>query len=162
VERLTTSGRRTALVFAACWAITGAAFCALAFSDGFVAGQPFATSPAWLDGPFGAVLTVLGILYAFFWLCLPVVLLVVGNVQILNTTSGGWRWPVLWTAVVLAGVTLDPVILWANGNSYAGDGFDWRWLAITLCYLAAGAVLTIILRRLSTGVGRSVDGMPSG
>jgi uncharacterized membrane protein YccF (DUF307 family) len=90
VERLTTSGRRTALVFAACWAITGAAFCALAFSDGFVAGQPFATSPAWLDGPFGAVLTVLGILYAFFWLCLP---------------------------VVLAGVTLDPVILWAKATA---------------------------------------------
>jgi hypothetical protein len=111
-----------------------------------VAGQPFADDPGWLAGPFGAVLTVLGVLCGLVWLLLPVVLLVVGNVELLNSMSGGWWWQAAWSAVVVVGGVIDPMILWAGDDSYTGDGFGWRWLAVTLSYLAVGAALAVILR----------------
>jgi hypothetical protein len=123
-----------------------------------VAGQPFADDPGWLAGPFGAVLTVLGVLCGLVWLLLPVVLLVVGNVELLNSMSGGWRWQTAWNAVVVVGVVLDPMILWAGDDSYAGDGFDWRWLAVTLSYLAVGAALAVILRAAPQSPGPALPG----
>ena len=136
-------GRRTSLSFVLCWAIPGAGFCALAFSGGFVAGQPFAPDPWWLAGPAGGVLAVLAVVYAFFWLCLPILLLAVGIRQLGATAV--WRWPAIWTGTVVAGIALDPLGLWAINTTFAGDGFQWAWLAATLGYLATGAAMTAIL-----------------
>jgi hypothetical protein len=38
------------------------------------------------------------------------------------------------------------MILWASNTSFNGDGFDWRWLAATLGYLAVGTALELTLR----------------
>jgi hypothetical protein len=138
-------GRRAALIFAVCWAIPGAGFCALAFQDGFVAGQPFGTDPAWTAGPAGAVLVGAGSVYAIFWLSLPVVLLIVGTGQLVATTPTGWRWPAIWATAAAAGIALDPFCLWANATTYTGDSFQWTWLTAAVGYLAIGAAMAAIL-----------------
>jgi hypothetical protein len=133
------------LIFVGCWAAPGSAFCALAFYDGFVPGQPLATGPTWMDGPVGGVLTMLAVVYGFFWLCLPVVLLAVGIGELVATARPGWRWPSLWAAVVGAGIALDALGLWAVSTTYSGGGFEWQWLAASIGYLAVGAALAAIL-----------------
>jgi hypothetical protein len=130
----------------ACWAAPGAGLCALAFQSGFAAGQPVAVYPAWTAGPAGAVLTVLAILYALFWLSLPVPLLAAGIGQIRATTAAAaWQWPAIWTVTVVAGIALDPLGLWALSTTRSGDGFQWAWLTAAVGYLAVGAAMTAIL-----------------
>jgi hypothetical protein len=138
-------GRRLSLVFAACWAIPGAGFCALAFCGGFAPSQPFAPDPAWLTGPAGALLAVLGVACAFLWLILPVSLLVVGIGQLRATTPRRLRWSAIWAGAVVAGIALDPLVLWAIKTSYASDGFQWTWLTATVGFLAVGVAMTAIL-----------------
>jgi hypothetical protein len=67
-----------------------------------VPSQPFATDPAWMTGPAGAVLAVLEVAYAFSWLSLPVALLVVGIGQLRATTPLDWQWPAIWTGAVVS------------------------------------------------------------
>lgn len=138
-------GRRASLILVACWAVPGAALCALAFYEGFVPGQPIATGPAWMNGPIEGVLTVLAAMYACFWLCLPIVLLAVGIGELAATARAGWRWPSLWAAVVGAGIALDALGLWAVNTTYSGGGSEWQWLAASIGYLAVGATLAAIL-----------------
>ena len=88
---------------------------------------------------------MLGVAYAFFWLSLPVTLLVVGIGQLRGTIPVGWRWPAIWSGIVVAGIALDPLGLWATNTTYTSDGFQWTWLAATLGYLAVGAAMTAIL-----------------
>jgi uncharacterized membrane protein YhaH (DUF805 family) len=141
--RRSARGRRTLLSFVLCWAIPGAGFCTLAFSGGFAAGQPIAPDPWWLAGPAGGVLAVLAVVYAFFWLCLPVLLLAVGIRQLRAMAT--WRWAAIWAGTVVAGIALDPLGLWAINTTFAGDGFQWTRLAATLGYLGTGAAMTAIL-----------------
>jgi hypothetical protein len=145
MRRPAARGRRAALIFVACWAVPGAAFCALAFQGGFVAGQPVAAYPAWTAGPAGAALTVVAILYAVSWLSLPVVLLAVGIDQLGAGAPAVRPWPALWTATVAAGTALDPLGLWALNTTHSGGGFQWAWLAATVGYLAVGAAMAAIL-----------------
>jgi len=145
MRRSAAPGRRISLILVACWALPGAGFCALAFLGGFAPSQPFANDPAWMAGPAGAVLAVLEVAYAFFWLSLPVTLLVVGIGQLRATTPGGWRWTAMWTGAVVAGIALDPLGLWAANTTYSSDGFQWTWLTATLGYLAVGTAMTEIL-----------------
>jgi hypothetical protein len=75
-----------------------------------------------MDGPIGGVLTMLAVAYALFWLCLSVVLLVVGTGELAATARPGWRWPSLWAAAVVAGTALDALGLWAvNTTTYSGE-----------------------------------------
>jgi len=132
-------------VFVACWGVPGAAFCALAFGEGFVAGRPVAASWSWLDGQAGAVLIVAAVLCGLFWLSLPAALLVMGIGQVRAAGPAGPRWPVAWTAVLLAGIALDPLGLWALSTTSDGDGFQWAWLTAAIGYLAVSAALLALL-----------------
>ena len=98
-----------------------------------------------MAGPAGAVLAGLAVGYAFFWLSLPVGLLLAGICQLRATAPAGWRWLAMWTGAVLAGMALDPLGLWALNTTYTSDGFQWTWLTAATGYLAIGAALTAIL-----------------
>jgi hypothetical protein len=145
MRRSAAFGRRASLVSVVCWALPGAAFSALAFSDGFVPSQPFAPQPAWLNGPLEAVLAGLAVACAFFWLASPVALLVVGIGQLHATATAGWRLPIVWTGIVIAGTALDPLNLWALNTTDSGGGFEPAWLVSAVAYLALGAALATIL-----------------
>lgn len=123
-------GRGALVVF--CWALPGAGYCARAFQDGFQPGRPFADYPAWIAGPPGAVLTLMAVLYAIFWLNLPFILLIVGLGRLRATAPAAWRWPAIWTGAVTAGIALDPFGLWALSTPSAGAGFQWTWLTATI------------------------------
>jgi hypothetical protein len=100
--------KRVPLILVLCWALPGAAFCAL------------------------------------FWLASPVALLVAG-ISELSATTVGWRWPMIWTGIVIAGLALDPLVLWAATTNYSGGGFEPAWLACSFLYLVAGAALAFVL-----------------
>jgi hypothetical protein len=107
-------------------------------------GQPLSDGPAWLTGPAGGVLTLLGICYLLFWLSLPVVVLFIGFGQLQATSAPGSSQAV-WITTVLGGFGLDPLGLWALNTTYSGGGFEWPWLMIFIGYLAVGAATTVIL-----------------
>jgi hypothetical protein len=151
-------GRRASLTFVACWAIPGAAFCAWQFYQGLVPAQPDGWAAP--GGLIGAALTILAILYALFWLCLPAVTLIVGIGQLVATARRGWPWPTLWAAAVVAGIGLDPLGLWSLDTTYSGGGFEWPWLAASIGYLAVGAALLAILLAAPRTLG-SANGGPA-
>jgi hypothetical protein len=82
--------------------------------------------------PAGAVLTVAAILYALFWLSLPVVILAVGIDQLRAAAPAVRLWPALWTVMVVTGIALDALGLWALGTTNSGGGFQRTWLAATV------------------------------
>jgi hypothetical protein len=147
-------GRRASLTLVACWAVPGAAFCGWQFYQGLVPAQPDGWGTP--GGPIGALVANLVIAYALLWLCLPGVLLIVGIVQLVRTARRGWP---LWAAAVLAGIGLDPLVLWSLGT---GNNFraGWPCLAVSIGYLAVGAALLAILLAVPRTLG-SANGRPS-
>jgi hypothetical protein len=148
-------GRRASLTFVACWALPGAAVCGWQFYQGPIGP---ATPSGWAapGGPIGGVVTDLVIVYALFWLCLPVVVLIVGIVQLVRTARRGWP---LWAAAVVAGIRMDPLALWSSAMAY-NDRAIWPWFAVCIGYLAVGAALLAILLAMPRALG-SVTGRPA-
>lgn len=120
----------TCAVFVVCWAVPGAAYCVV-------------TLPSALYGP-GVLASWIwwaGVLYAIFWVSLPVILLVVG-IGHLRFAVPGWRWPAAWACAVVAGIALDPFGLLAL-NPF--DSHSWYWVALFSGFVALGAAMMGIL-----------------
>jgi hypothetical protein len=153
--------RLACAVVVVCWALSAAACCALAFgpsvspvrsgSPGPPPDLPVLLVPVW---------PVTGVLYAFLWVSLPVLLLLAG-IGLIRFAVPGRRWHVAWTGAAAAGIALDLLGLLAL-NQF--DRHPRYWLGLALGFAVLGAMALCVSARaprLARRV-RSLDSPPSG
>jgi hypothetical protein len=150
------SGKRgfTRAVFVVGWVLSAGACGAVAFdplaspvrsgSPGPPPDLPALLVPAW---------PVTGVLYAFWWVSLPVLLLLAG-IGLIRFAVPGWRWPAAWTAAAAAGIALDLLGLLAL-NQF--DSHPRYWLGLSIGFAVLGAMMIC----LSACAGRSARGVRS-
>ena len=148
-------------VFVVCWALSAAACCAVAFdplvspvrsgSPGPPPDLPALLVPAW---------PVTGVLYAFLWVSLPVLLLFAGA-GLIRFAVPGRRWHVAWTGAAAAGIALDLLGLLAL-NQF--DSHPRYWLGLGLGFAILGTTTLCVSARAPRPARRvhSLDGPPSG
>jgi hypothetical protein len=151
-----TAMRRRWRAVVACWSFPGAAVCVHEFA-------PAGTSPSFgswaLQGPASAGIWMTGTIAVVLWGILPVVLLIVGIGRV-RFAVPGWRWPTAWIAAVMAGLSLDPLVIFAL-HSFSIP--RWDWLALSSGFVLVGATMIGLLtgarvvaaRRGSAGVHRA-------
>jgi WD40 repeat protein len=123
-------------VFVVCSALSAGACWALAFdplaspvrsgSPGPPADLPALLVPAW---------PVTGVLYAFLWVSLPVLLLLAG-IGLIRFAVPGWRWHLAWAGAAAAGIALDLLGLLAL-NQFGSHPRYWLGLSIGFAVLGA-------------------------
>jgi dipeptidyl aminopeptidase/acylaminoacyl peptidase len=157
------SGKRgfACAIFVACSALSAGACCALAFdplaspvrsgSPGPPPDLPALLVPAW---------PVTGVLYAFVWVSLPVLLLLAG-IGLIRFAVPGRQWHVVWAGAAAAGIALDVLGLLAL-NQF--DSHPRYWLGLCTGFAVLGT-LTICVSAgpaRSARRARSLDGPWSG
>ena len=147
--------------FAVCSALSAGACCAVAFdplaspvrsgSPGPPPDLPALLVPAW---------PVTGVLYAFLWVSLPVLLLLAGT-GLIRFAVPGWRWHAAWTGAAAAGIALDLLGLLAL-NQF--DSHPRYWLGLGLGLAILGTTTLCVSARAPRPARRvhSLDGPPSG
>ena len=136
--RSTTIPRKLGLVCGVCWALSAAASCFIALnpllspvrfgSPGPPPILPVLLVPAW---------AVTGMLYAFFWVSLPVFLLIAGA-GLLTFAVPGWRWHTAWAAAGTAGVGVYLLGLYVLNPFDAHPGY---WLGLSIGFATMGATM---------------------
>jgi dipeptidyl aminopeptidase/acylaminoacyl peptidase len=137
-------------IFAACWALPGAAYCAIGFAP-----LPASLTPSDLPAPLVSGIVTTEIAYASLWASLPVILLIIGIGRLRLAGPAGWRWPAAWAGAAAAGIALDPLILFAL-NPFSTPPSHWP--AISIGFAAVGAAMIAILIGAARSSRRVTDG----
>jgi len=151
-----TSGQ-ICLILVLGWAGTGAAWWSWA---GFGSPLPgirswYYSMPGWVSA--AAILGAFALLA--LWGVIPIVLLPVGLDHVRAAGPPKSRWPLVWAAIVAAGIMLE-VLPFAVPLAFMSGAPNWNEFAESLAFAAVGTVMIIVLRVARRSPGPVRPGAP--